>query len=122
MGGSTNTVLHTWRWRTRRRGLPAGAIERGRGARAEYLQGVSVVELPPRGCGCRGGRVGYSPGAVEAAGILHTDAITVTGKTLLENVQGADSRDKACIRPLENPYSERGGLAILFGGLAPTER
>ena len=52
-------------------------------------------------------------------GILHTDTITVTGKTLLENVQGAESLDKACIRPLENPYSERGGLAILFGNLAP---
>jgi len=52
-------------------------------------------------------------------GILHPDAKTVTGKTLYENVQGAESQDKACIRPLENPYSERGGLAILFGNLAP---
>ncbi len=45
--------------------------------------------------------------------------MTVTGKTLLENVRGAESLDKACIRPLDNPYSERGGLAILFGNLAP---
>jgi dihydroxy-acid dehydratase len=52
-------------------------------------------------------------------GILHTGAKTVTGKTLYENVQGAESQDKACIRPLEEPYSERGGLAILFGNLAP---
>ena len=52
-------------------------------------------------------------------GILHTGTKTVTGKTLLENMQGAESLDKACIRPLENPYSERGGLAILFGNLAP---
>jgi len=55
-------------------------------------------------------------------GILHGDSKTVTGKTLYENVQGAESQDKACIRPLDNPYSERGGLAILFGNLAPTAR
>jgi dihydroxy-acid dehydratase len=52
-------------------------------------------------------------------GILHGAAMTVTGKTLLENVRGAESQDQAVIRPLSNPYSERGGLAILFGNLAP---
>ncbi|HET7091354.1 MAG TPA: dihydroxy-acid dehydratase [Anaerolineae bacterium] len=52
-------------------------------------------------------------------GILHPDARTVTGQTLVENVRGADSKDTDCIRPLEKPYSDRGGLAILFGNLAP---
>ena len=52
-------------------------------------------------------------------GILHPDALTVTGQTLAENVKDAESLDKACIRPLENPYSERGGLTVLFGNLAP---
>jgi dihydroxy-acid dehydratase len=52
-------------------------------------------------------------------GILHGDAMTVTGKTLYENVAGAESQDRGCIRPLDDPYSERGGLAILFGNLAP---
>jgi len=52
-------------------------------------------------------------------GILHGETKTVTGKTLYENVQGAESQDQACIRPLENAYSQRGGLAVLFGNLAP---
>jgi dihydroxy-acid dehydratase len=52
-------------------------------------------------------------------GVLHTDAITVTGRTLGENVRGHESRDPAVIRPVEDPYSETGGLAVLFGNLAP---
>ena len=52
-------------------------------------------------------------------GALHLDAMTVTGRTLGENIAGQVSQDHDCIRTLENPYSETGGLAILFGNLAP---
>src|SRR5690606_21572244 len=52
-------------------------------------------------------------------GVLDLDQMTVTLKTLGENIEGAEIRDPEVIRPLENAYSERGGLAILFGNLAP---
>ena len=52
-------------------------------------------------------------------GALHLDAKTVTGRTLGENIADHASQDRECIRTLQNPYSETGGLAILFGNLAP---
>jgi dihydroxy-acid dehydratase len=45
--------------------------------------------------------------------------LTVTGQTLAENVAGVESTDKACIRTLDDAYSSRGGLTVLFGNLAP---
>lgn len=53
------------------------------------------------------------------AGMLHGECKTVTGKTLAENVERAVNRDPEVIRPLSNPYSKTGGLAVLFGNLAP---
>jgi dihydroxy-acid dehydratase len=47
------------------------------------------------------------------------DQMTVTGHTLGENIAGCDTQDTDCIRTLDNPYSETGGLTILFGNLAP---
>lgn len=120
MGGSTNTVLHTL------------ALAREAGVDYPISRLNEVAARVPNIC-----KVSPSSnyhvedvdraGGVSAIlwelskrpGILHTDAITVTGKTLLENVRGAESRDKACIRPLDEPYSEQGGLAVLFGNLAP---
>jgi dihydroxy-acid dehydratase len=52
-------------------------------------------------------------------GALHLDAITVTGKTLGETIEGAERVGDDVIRPLENAHSQQGGLAILFGNLAP---
>src|SRR5215472_5111084 len=52
-------------------------------------------------------------------GTLNLDCITVTGKSLGENISDATVKDADVIRPLDNPYSERGGLAVLFGNLAP---
>src|SRR5690606_1925938 len=52
-------------------------------------------------------------------GILHLDEMTVTGKTLGENIAGKEGTDRAVIRPLEEPFQERGALTILFGNLAP---
>jgi dihydroxy-acid dehydratase len=51
--------------------------------------------------------------------VLHLDRPTVTGKTLGENIAGAAVKDYEVIRPLDNPYRETGGLAILYGSLAP---
>ncbi|WP_294370853.1 dihydroxy-acid dehydratase [uncultured Clostridium sp.] len=50
---------------------------------------------------------------------LNLDCITATGKTLGENIKGASVKDYEVIRPIDNPYSETGGIAILRGNLAP---
>ena len=54
------------------------------------------------------------------AGMIHGDCKTVTGKTVAENVARAVNRNPEVIRPLDNPYTKTGGLAVLFGNLAPT--
>ena len=51
--------------------------------------------------------------------LIDTSLITVTGKTIAENIKGVVNRDPQTIRPIENPFSDNGGLAILFGNLAP---
>ena len=52
-------------------------------------------------------------------GLLHTDCMTVTGKTVGENIKGAVNRNPEVIRPIDNPYSKTGGIAVLKGNLAP---
>ena len=52
-------------------------------------------------------------------GLLHTDCMTVTGKTVGENIKDAVNLNPEVIRPVENPYSKTGGLAVLKGNLAP---
>ncbi|MGQ9491736.1 MAG: dihydroxy-acid dehydratase [Anaerolineae bacterium] len=120
MGGSTNTVLHTL------------ALAHEAGVDYPLSRLNEVAARVPNICKVSPSSA-YHLEDVERAGgvsailwelskrpgILHTDALTVTGKTLLENVQGAESRDRACIRPLDDPYSAHGGLAVLFGNLAP---
>ncbi len=51
--------------------------------------------------------------------LINTDLITVTGKTVGENIKGVVNRNPEVLRPIENPYSDNGGIAILFGNLAP---
>jgi dihydroxy-acid dehydratase len=120
MGGSTNTVLHTL----------ALAHEAGVDYPIARLNEVSarvpnICKVSPSSSyhvedvDRAGGISAILWELFKRPGILHPDTKTVTGRTLYENVQGVESQDKACIRPLENPYSERGGLAILFGNLAP---
>ncbi len=53
------------------------------------------------------------------AGLLNTDCMTVTGKTLGENLAGCTNRNPEVIRPMDNPYSATGGLAVLTGNIAP---
>jgi dihydroxy-acid dehydratase len=120
MGGSTNTVLHTL----------AIAHEGG----LEYsLERVNVVaDQVPHLCKVspsgqwhmedvhRAGGVPAILNEIAANGnTLHLDRITVTGRTLRESIQGATIQDDEVIRRRENAHSPRGGLAILFGNLAP---
>ena len=51
--------------------------------------------------------------------LIDTSVMTVTGKTVAENIKGIVNRDPEILRPIENPYSDNGGIAILFGNLAP---
>ena len=53
------------------------------------------------------------------AGMIHGDCKTVTGKTVAENIAHAVNRNPEVIRPIDNPYTKTGGLAVLFGNLAP---
>ena len=120
MGGSTNTVLHTL------------ALAHEAGVDYPIARLNEVAERVPNICKVSpsssyhiedvdraGGISAILWELFKRPGILHEGTVTVTGKTLRENVAGAESRDRACIRPLSNPYSERGGLAVLFGNLAP---
>ncbi len=120
MGGSTNTILHTLAI-AREAGIPydiARIDELSR--RIPTLCKVSpsshyhVEDVAKAG--------GISAILAELArqdGALDLTQKTVTGKTLGGNLEGVRSTDTECIRVLENPYSTDGGLAILFGSLAP---
>jgi dihydroxy-acid dehydratase len=120
MGGSTNTVLHTL----------AVAIEAGTPFELAHLNEVSarvpyLCKVAPSGkyhmedVDRAGGISAILKTLTGKHGVLNTDCITVTGKTLGENIADATVKDADVIRPLDNPYSERGGLAVLFGNLAP---
>ena len=55
----------------------------------------------------------------ELGSLLNLDAMTITGKTLGENVKGATVRNRDVIAPLSSPFAANGGIAVLFGNLAP---
>jgi dihydroxy-acid dehydratase len=120
MGGSTNTVLHTI----------ALAHEAGVDYPLERLNQVSA--RVPNLCKVSPSSHYHVEDVERAGGVsailwelskkpgtLHLDQMTVTGKMLGENIAGCDSRDTGCIRTLDNPYSQTGGLTILFGNVAP---
>jgi dihydroxy-acid dehydratase len=120
MGGSTNTVLHTL----------AIAIEAGCPINLPQLNEVSarvphVCKVAPSGkyhmedVDRAGGISAILKTIAKKPGTLHLDCITVTGRTLGENIGDAVVKDLDVIRPIENAYSQTGGLAILFGNLAP---
>jgi len=120
MGGSTNTVLHTI----------ALAREAGVDYPLERLNEVSnrvpcICKVSPSSeyhvedVDRAGGISAILWELAKKPGILHLDQMTVTGRILGENVYEHESQDRACIRSLDDPYSETGGLAILFGNLAP---
>ena len=120
MGGSTNTVLHTL----------AVAIEAEQPFPLAHLNEVSarvpyLCKVAPSGSYHMedvfraGGISAILKTLAGKPGTLVLDCITVTGRTLGENIEGAVVHDSDVIRPLDNPYNERGGLAVLFGNLAP---
>ena len=120
MGGSTNTVLHTL----------AVAIEAGTPFDLKHLNEVSarvpyLCKVAPAGkyhmedVDRAGGISGILKTLSGKHGTLNLDCITVTGKTLGENIANATVKDADVIRPLDKPYSERGGLGVMFGNLAP---
>ncbi len=120
MGGSTNTVLHTL----------ALATEAGVNYPLERLNEVSarvpnVCKVSPSShwhmedVGLAGG-IGAILGEIaRKPGLLHTNCPTVTLKTLGENIEGCRSTNHEVIKTIEKPYSDTGGLAVLFGNLAP---
>ncbi|HSB68940.1 MAG TPA: dihydroxy-acid dehydratase [Candidatus Methylomirabilis sp.] len=120
MGGSTNTVLHTLAI-AHEAGVPYTLDRINQlSDRVPYLCKVSPaghhhVEDVDRA----GGISAILKRLAEKGDILRLERPTVTGKTLGEIVRGAAVKDGEVIRPLENPYRQTGGLAILFGNLAP---
>lgn len=120
MGGSTNTVLHTLAI-AHEAGIdyPLERINEI-AARTPHLAKISPasdwhIEDVHRA----GGVSAILKELSKKEGVLHLDCLTVTGKTLGENIADAVVTDYEVIRPIDNPHSETGGLAVLFGNLAP---
>ena len=119
LGCSTNSMLH----------IPAIAHEIGFDFDITMANGIS--EKTPNLCHLAPAGPTYmedldEAGGVHAvmkqladAGLLNTNCMTVTGKTLGENLAGCVNRNPEVIRPMDNPYSKTGGLAVLTGNIAP---
>ena len=118
LGCSTNTMLH----------LPAIAHEAGvtidlDGANAISARTPNLCHLAPAGDTFmedldRAGGVLAVMKELTKKGLLDTSVRTVTGKTLAENLEGVENLDPEIIRPIDHPYSETGGIAVLKGNLA----
>ncbi len=119
LGCSTNSMLH----------LPAIAHEIGMDFEIDFANGIS--EKTPNLCHLAPAGPTYMEDLNEAGGVyavmaelnkkglLHTDCLTVTAKTVGENIAGAVNKDPEVIRTIDNPYSTTGGIAVLKGNLAP---
>ncbi len=119
LGCSTNTMLH----------LPAIAHECGVELSFDMANEISgktpnLCHLAPAGDTYmedldRSGGVYAVMAELCKANLLDTSCLTCTGKTVAENLEGVVNRDETLIRPIENPYSKTGGIAVLRGNLAP---
>ena len=119
LGCSTNSMLH----------LPAIAHEIGMDFDITFANEISaktpnLCHLAPAGPTYmedlnEAGGVYAVMNELNKLGLLHTDCMTVTGKTVGENIKGCVNLNSEVIRPVENPYSRTGGLAVLTGNLAP---
>lgn len=119
LGCSTNSMLH----------LPAIAHEIGMDFEIDFANGISaktpnLCHLAPAGPTYmedlnEAGGVPAVMNELNKRGLLHTECMTVTGKTLGENIEGCENLNPEVIRPIDNPYSETGGLAVLKGNIAP---
>ena len=119
LGCSTNSMLH----------LPAIAHEAGVELNVDIANDISaktpnLCHLAPAGPTYmedlnEAGGVYAVMNELTKKGLLKTDLITVTGKTIAENIKGCENLNPDVIRPIDNPYSETGGIAVLKGNLAP---
>ena len=119
IGCSTNSMLH----------LPAIAHECGIDLNLDIANEISdktpnICHLAPAGPHhiedlYDAGGVYAVMNEINKLGLLETDLITCTGKTVGENIAGCVNKDPEVIRPVENPYSSTGGIAVLRGNLAP---
>ena len=119
LGCSTNSMLH----------LPAIAHECGVELNLDIANEISaktpnLCHLAPAGRTYmeeldEAGGVYAVMNELNKKGLLNTDCLTVTGKTVGENIAGCVNLNPEVIRPVENPYSETGGIAVLKGNLAP---
>ncbi len=119
LGCSTNTMLH----------LPAIAHEAGVAIDLDMANEISahtpnLCHLAPAGHTYmedlnEAGGVPAVMKEISKLGILNLDLQTITGKTVKENIANAQNRNPEIIRPLDNPYSQTGGIAVLKGNLAP---
>ena len=119
LGCSTNTMLH----------LPAIAHECGIELDLDMSNEISsrtpnLCHLAPAGETYmedleQAGGVHAVMAELNKKGLLDTSVMTCTGKTLAENLEGVTNRDPELIRPIETPYSQDGGIAVLKGNLAP---
>ena len=121
MGGSTNTVLHTL----------AIAIEAGIDFDLEELNTLSrktpyLCKVSPatrdvhmEDVDRAGGISAILSELSKKENLLNLDCLTVTGQSLGKNIKDASIKDQTVIRAIDDPYSKEGGLAILFGNLAP---
>ena len=119
LGCSTNSMLH----------LPAIAHEAGVDLNLEKANEIS--KRTPNLCHLAPAGHTYIEELNEAGGVyavmnelnkknlLHTDLITATGKTVAENIEGCVNKNPEVIRPIDDPYSQTGGIAVLKGNLAP---
>ena len=119
LGCSTNSMLH----------LPAIAHECGVELNLDIANEMSaktpnLCHLAPAGRTYmedldEAGGVYAVMNELNKKGLLNTDCMTVTGKTIGDNIEGCVNLDPEVIRPIDNPYSETGGIAVLKGNLAP---
>lgn len=119
LGCSTNSMLH----------LPAIAHECGIEINLDIANGISektpnLCHLAPAGRTYmeeldEAGGVYAVMNELNKKGLICTDCLTVTGKTVGENIAGCVNRNPEVIRPIDNPYSQTGGIAVLRGNLAP---
>ncbi len=121
MGGSTNTILHTLAIANEAE-LDFDFSElNALSARTPYICKVSPATMAVHieDVDRAGGVSAILKELSKVEGILDLSALTVTGKTLGENIADAEVLDRSVIRSIEEPYSLTGGLAVLFGNLAP---